>query len=138
MLRYLSRKTQSEQWTNKKPSLNWCVSCAIQNGSKLCHSNSVSFDAKKAKETLGIKFRENTFFCKREHLLEIHQLSVKVKSGKMDECQELNYMKEIYVTDLLPKRISSIILKTKWQKFTGVLTLNPTWRTLSNPIIPTD
>ena len=46
-------------------------SCAIQNGSKLCHSNSLTFDAKKAKETVrlwlsGNKITETKAFLKLE------------------------------------------------------------------------
>ena len=40
--------------------VKWRVSCAIQNGNKLCHSNFVTFDAKKAKETLWTRLSGNT------------------------------------------------------------------------------
>ena len=38
------------------------VSCIIQNGNKLRHSNSATSDAKKVKETLRMRFHALHFF----------------------------------------------------------------------------
>ena len=44
------KNIQSELWTNKQPSLKWRVSCVFQNGDKLRHSSSISFDVKTRKK----------------------------------------------------------------------------------------
>ena len=54
------QKNKSVLGTNKLQSLRWCVPCAIQTENKLCHSNSVTFDAKKAKETLMMRLSGST------------------------------------------------------------------------------
>ena len=60
---------------NKQPSLKWCVPCAIQNANKLRHSNSVTFDAKKAKETQ--RGWVETQLLKQKHFLNSKNLSSK-------------------------------------------------------------
>ena len=57
---FSAKKIQSKLLTNKQPSLKRRVSCAIQNGSKLRHSNLVSSDAKKAKATPRTRLSGNT------------------------------------------------------------------------------
>ena len=61
------KKIQGELWTNKQPSLRWHVPCAIQNGNKLCHSNSVILMAQihlvKITLNLAIVPAFTIFFC---------------------------------------------------------------------------
>ena len=54
------KKIQSEFRTNKLPSLRWYFPCAIQTENKFCHSNSVTFDVNKTKETLMTRLTGNT------------------------------------------------------------------------------
>ena len=57
----LSVKTiETELWTNNPPSLKGRLSCAAQNGKKLLHNNSATFDAKKTKEILRTRLSGNT------------------------------------------------------------------------------
>ena len=68
---FLLKKFKSELSTNKQPSLSWRVPCVIQNRNKFHHSNSVTFDTKKAKETLmarlnGITITETKTFVRLE------------------------------------------------------------------------
>ena len=79
-----------------------------------------------------------TFSCKREHLMEIQWLSVKLKFGRMSECNEVKHMKEIYRLthgkeifwysyEFAPQvRSYSTVLRSKECKLTGPLTFDPT------------
>ena len=64
------KKLQSELWTNKQPSLKWCVLCAIQNGNKLQHSNLVTFDAKKVKYFVRTRLSKNICYIQKIHLVK--------------------------------------------------------------------
>ena len=62
---FFVKKVQSQLWTNKKPSIPCRALCVIQNCNKLLHSNSVTFDAKKAKNTFKTRLSGSTINRKR-------------------------------------------------------------------------
>ena len=55
----LKKKIKSELLKDKQSSLSWCITCAIQNWNNCAVTVTVTFDAKKAKETLMMGLSES-------------------------------------------------------------------------------